>query len=228
MKRKLNPDLTLAKIKNSSAAPIYRRFILGETLNANEYETLLALAVCFLNADAVDVRRLGYRILVEYGNQTGDYAPLYEVAINQGLYPVSKFIEERYIADERRNFFTEWNAAFVERYASDVGYLTEEQRSLGQFFAEQKTATVAVVAPTSYGKSELILSAVKEYAGKNICVLTSTRALLGQTQKRIREVGKKYFSKIVVHPEMYNANGAPCLAVLTQERLLRLFRARCH
>ncbi len=224
MKRKLNPDLTLAKIKNSSAAPIYRRFIVGEKLSDSEYVTLLKLALCFLNAEAVDVRRLGYRILVEYGNQTGDYAPLYEVAINQGLYPVSKFIEERYIADERRNFFTEWNAAFVEQYASDFGYLTEEQRSLGQFFAEQKNATVAVVAPTSYGKSELILSAVKEYAGKNICVLTSTRALLGQTQKRIRTVGKRFFSKIVVHPEMYNANDAPCLAVLTQERLLRLFK----
>ncbi|MBR4835351.1 MAG: DEAD/DEAH box helicase [Thermoguttaceae bacterium] len=224
MKRQFKRNLTLEQIKKTSFDALYHRFILGETLNANEYETLLALAVCFLNADAVDVRRLGYRILVEYGNQTGDYAPLYEVAINQGLYPVSKFIEERYIADERRNFFTEWNAAFVEQYASDVGYLTEEQRSLGQFFAEQKTATVAVVAPTSYGKSELILSAVKEHAGKNICVLTSTRALLGQTQKRIREVGKKYFSKIVVHPEMYNANGAPCLAVLTQERLLRLFK----
>ena len=50
---------------------------------------------------------------------------MYEIAINQGLYPVSKFIEERYIADERRNFFTEWNAAFVERYASEFGYLTE-------------------------------------------------------------------------------------------------------
>ncbi|MBQ9798595.1 MAG: DEAD/DEAH box helicase [Thermoguttaceae bacterium] len=224
MKRQFKRDLTLEEIKKTSFDALYHRFILGETLNANEYETLLALAVCFLNADAVDVRRLGYRILVEYGNQTGDYAPLYEVAINQGLYPVSQFIENRYIADERRNFFTEWNAAFVERYASEFGYLTEEQRSLGHFFTEQKNATVAVVAPTSYGKSELILSAVKEYAGKNICVLTSTRALLGQTQKRIREVGKKYFSKIIVHPEMYNANDAPCLAVLTQERLLRLFK----
>ncbi len=224
MKRQFKRDLTLEEIKKTSFDALYHRFILGETLNANEYETLLALAVCFLNADAVDVRRLGYRILVEYGNQTGEYAPLYEVAINQGLYPVSQFIENRCIADERRNFFTEWNAAFVERYASEFGYLTEEQRSLGQFFTEQKAATVAVVAPTSYGKSELILSAVKEYAGKNICVLTSTRALLGQTQKRIREVGKKYFSKIIVHPEMYNANGAPCLAVLTQERLLRLFK----
>ena len=38
MKRKLKPDLTLAKIKNSSAAPIYRRFIVGEKLSDNEYE----------------------------------------------------------------------------------------------------------------------------------------------------------------------------------------------
>lgn len=92
------------------------------------------------------------------------------------------------------------------------------------FFESKKEDTVSVIAPTSYGKSELILSAVKEYAGRKICVLTSTKALLVQTKKRIQQISKGIFSKVVVHPEMYNPNDTSCLAVLTQERLLRIFK----
>jgi replicative superfamily II helicase len=45
-----------------------------------------------------------------------------------------------------------------------------------------------------------------------------------QTKKRIQCVGKGIFSKIIVHPEMYNLSDQSCLAVLTQERLLRLLK----
>ena len=92
------------------------------------------------------------------------------------------------------------------------------------FFERKKEDTVSVVAPTSYGKSELISSAVKEYAGRKICVLTSTKALLIQTKKRIQKISKDIFPKVVVHPEMYNPKDTSCLAVLTQERLLRIFK----
>lgn len=217
-------DLTLAKIRNTDFASLYDRFIVGEKLSQKQYETLLAIAICFTNADDVNVQQLGYRIVVEYCNQTNDYIPLYEIAVNKGLYPVSKFIEQHYIDDSRRNFFTEWNDAFTEQYVSGEVCRSEQQNSLVHFFESKKDNTVSVIAPTSYGKSELILSAVKEYAGKKICVLTSTKALLVQTKKRIQQISKGIFPKIVVHPEMYNPNDSSCLAVLTQERLLRIFK----
>lgn len=171
-----------------------------------------------------NVQQLGYRIVVEYCNQTDDYIPLYEIAVNKGLYPVSKFIEQHYIDDSKRNFFTEWNDAFTEQYVSGEVCRSEQQNSLVHFFESKKDDTVSVIAPTSYGKSELILSAVKEYAGKKICVLTPTKALLIQTKKRVQQISKGIFPKIVVHPEMYNPNDSSCLAVLTQERLLRIFK----
>ena len=217
-------DLTLAKIKNTNFVSLYNRFIIGEQLYHKEYETLLAIAICFTNADDVKVQQLGYRIIVEYCNQTNNYTPLYEISINKGLYPVSKFIEQHYIPEDRKNFFTEWNDAFLEQYAVGDVYQSEQQHMLVNFFDDKKSDTVSVIAPTSYGKSELILSAVKEYAGKKICVLTSTKALLIQTKKRIQSVSKGIFPKIVVHPEMYNSNDPSCLAVLTQERLLRIFK----
>lgn len=184
----------------------------------------MAIAICFTNADDTNVQGLGYRIVVEYCNQRRDYIPLYEIAVNKGLYPVSKFIEKHYIDDSKRNFFTEWNDAFVEQYVSGEICRSEQQNSLVHFFESKKEDTVSVIAPTSYGKSELILSAVKEYAGRKICVLTSTKALLVQTKKRIQQISKGIFSKVVVHPEMYNPNDTSCLAVLTQERLLRIFK----
>lgn len=217
-------DLTLAKIKNTDFASIYDRFIVGEKLSQKQYEILLAIAICFTNADDTNVQQLGYRIVVEYCNQTNDYIPLYEIAVNKGLYPVSKFIEQHYIDDSKRNFFTEWNDAFTEQYVSGEICRSEQQNSLVHFFESKKDNTVSVIAPTSYGKSELIISAVKEYAGKRICVLTSTKALLVQTKKRVQQICKGIFPKIVVHPEMYNPNDPSCLAVLTQERLLRIFK----
>lgn len=217
-------DLTLAKIRNTDFASLYDRFIVGEKLSQKQYEILLAIAICFTNADDTNVQQLGYRIVVEYCNHTNDYIPLYEIAVNKGLYPVSKFIEQHYIDDSKRNFFTEWNDAFTEQYVSGEVCRSEQQNSLVHFFESKKDDTVSVIAPTSYGKSELILSAVKEYAGKKICVLASTKALLIQTKKRVQQISKGIFPKIVVHPEMYNPNDSSCLAVLTQERLLRIFK----
>lgn len=217
-------DLTLAKIRNTNFALLYDRFILGEKLSKKQYEVLLAIAICFTNADDVNVQQLGYRIVVEYCNNSNDYIPLYEIAINKGLYPISRFIEQHYIDDAKRNFFTEWNDAFTEQYASGEMCRSEQQKSLVNFFESKKDDAVSVIAPTSYGKSELILSAVKEYAGRKICIITSTKALLIQTKKRIQQISKGIFPKIVVHPEMYNPNDSSCLAVLTQERLLRIFK----
>ena len=110
--------------------------------------------------------------------------PLYEIAINKGLYPVSKFIERHYIDDDQRNFFTEWNDAFTEQYISGDICRSEQQDALIKFFEKKYNNTISISAPTSYGKSELILSTIKEYKGRKICVLTSTKALLTQTKKR--------------------------------------------
>ncbi len=217
-------DLTLTKINNTNFATLYDRFIIGDELSIKQYESMLAIAICFTNANDIYVQQLGYRIIVDYCNQTSDYIPLYEIAINKGLYPISKFIEQHYIYDEQRNFFTEWNDAFVEQYAVGSMYQSEQQYSLSNFFEDKMRSTVSVIAPTSYGKSQLILSAVKEYSGKKICVITSSKALLIQTKNRIQSVNKGEFSKIVVHPEMYNPNDPSCIAVLTQERLQRLFK----
>ena len=221
-------DLTLRKLNNTNFASLYDRFIVGEELSPKEYECLLAIAICFTNATDVLVQQLGYRIIVEFCNQKNSYTSLYEISINKGLYPVSNFIERHCVSEEQRNFFREGNSAFLSQYADEDIYQSEQQHELVEFFTSKAAETISVIAPTSYGKSELILAAVKEYAGKKICILTSTKALLTQTKKRVQTVSRGIFPKIIVHPEMYNKNAASCLAVLTQERLLRIFKKDPH
>src|SRR5699024_7916662 len=173
--------------------------IIGEKLSQKQYEILLAIAICFTNADDINVQQLGYRIVVEYCNQTDNYIPLYEIAVNKGLYHVSKFIEQHCIDDSKRNFFTEWNDAFTEQYVSGNVCRSEQQNSLVNFFESKKDDTVSVIAPTSYGKSELILSAVKEYEGGRILILTSTKVILKQTQKKVQQINYCIISNNVVH-----------------------------
>ena len=217
-------ELTLHRLKNTVFPELYSRYMLNGYLPLHDMEKLLSVAVYLVNIENVTLQHLGYRIIVDYCNNSGNYRPLYEIANSYGLYPVSKFIEDHYIADDERNFFSAWNDASVEQYHHDSIYQTEEQRELDDFYIDGKADNVSVVAPTSYGKSELILESIKQYQGKKICIVTSTKALLMQMKKRIVSSGVVSGKKIVMHPEMYNSKDAACIAVLTQERFQRLLK----
>lgn len=149
---------------------------------------------------------------------------IYEIAINKGLYPISRYIEHNLVDKTQKNFYTEWNDAFTEHYIQNDICHSEQQHDLIEFFKSNGDKTLSIIAPTSYGKSELILSAIEAFAGKRICILTSTKALLTQTRKRVKQMPELGFAKIIVHPEMYNSQDESCLAILTQERLLKLLK----
>ena len=217
-------SLTLRKIKNTGFPALYERFLLNIKMTQRDYEAILALAVIFLNSDNLIIQKLGYRIVVIYTNRTKDFAPLYEVAINKGLYPIAKLIDEKHLAETRKNFFTELNASLIEAYKEDSIYLSEQQYLLNRFYLSHKNGSVSVVAPTSYGKTSLIIKTIADNPGKNICIITPTKSLLAQTRKRVLDANIPGLKKIVVHPDMYNPSDLNCVAVLTQERLLRLLK----
>ena len=221
----MSNKLTLRKLKNTGFPGLYKTFMINpDQKNKKELVSILSIAIVLINLDDEVLQHLGYRIIVEYCNRSRNYHPLYEVAVNYGLYPVSKFIEEHYIAEQDRNIFTYWNDAYTELYKQGDVFLTDQQYALSSFFANNQDVTVSIVAPTSYGKSELIIKAVEEFKNRRICVITSTKALLMQTKRRIKDAGIVDGTKIIVHPEMYNIQASSCVAVLTQERLLRLFK----
>lgn len=217
-------ELTIRRIKNTEFVNLYSKLITNAELSYCEREKLLEIAIIFINSQDLYVKRLGYRIIVVYSNRFNDYSPLYDISINQELYPISRFIENNLLPEEQKNFFTELNAAYTTIFDKDEKCQSGEQYILNDFYIKNLKKSISVVAPTSYGKTDLILDTLKHVAGSNVCILTPTKSLLAQTRKRILAEKIDGITKIVVHPEMYNPQNDNCVAVLTQERLLSLLK----
>lgn len=218
-------DLSIKRLKNTSFVKLYRDFILNKNMCSDKYIKILALATLFLNSNDEYIKRLGYRMIIIYSNQTNDYKPLYEIAINLGIIPIAQFIQKLEKYSFNKTLFTELNSSFFELYHSNDVYYSEEQKELIDFYYDKKDSTVSIIAPTSYGKTDLILSTLRECKNKNICIITPTKSLLAQTKMRIINSNILWINKIITHPEMYNGNEKSIVAVLTQERLLRLLKS---
>lgn len=195
----------------------------NDELQENELETILAIGLYFIGLDNVIFQKFGYRLFLLYSNKTGDYKPLYELSLNKGLIPIAQFIEENLdYSKEYGNIQTEINSINNAEFKWNNSYKTVGQYKLNKVTGALKSDSQIIVAPTSYGKTEMILSFIKNESYKKICIITPTKSLLAQTKKRIiNYFGQK---KIITYPEMYNDKDDEIIAVLTQERLLRLLQ----
>lgn len=220
-------DLTLKRLKNTNFEDLYKKLLIGgESLTKIEYKKLLSLAIIFINENDPNIFKLGYRIIVLYCNQTKNYKPLYDIAFNKGLYPIVKTIErnENYNSEIEDSFFRLFQSAFGENYKIDDIYLSEQQNDLNSFFTMNHEKSLTVIAPTSYGKSQLIISTIRKETIGNICIIVPTKALITQTKRRLMEADLTNIKKMITHPEMYLDSDKNIIAILTQERLLRLLR----
>ncbi|OXE95022.1 DEAD/DEAH box helicase, partial [Flavobacterium araucananum] len=103
-------------------------------------------------------------------------------------------------------------------------YISNGQKKLIES-STQNNSNVVLVAPTSYGKSEIIVNKVFSNLDKKVCVIVPSKALLAQTKKRLLENSiNNELQRIITHPEMYKGTETNFVAVLTQERLLRLLQ----
>lgn len=92
-------------------------------------------------------------------------------------------------------------------------------------FSNSNNGDFVLIAPTSYGKSNIIVSKAKINKSKRVCIIAPSKSLLSQTKKRLlKGEQNNTFNKIITHPEMYLGNETSFVAVLTQERLLRLIQ----
>lgn len=110
------------------------------------------------------------------------------------------------------------------KFKYDGTYKTAEQLRLGEAVEQSTTQYQVIIAPTSYGKTELILTFIENNRSKKICIITPTKALAAQTKKRI--INHFNYKKVITYPEMFCSSDEHTgfVAVLTQERLLRLLQ----
>lgn len=216
--------LTLKRLYNTEFKSLYWKFLSSPgNMTIKELEVLLSLGTYFVSLENEHIQKLGYRIFLLYSKYTEDYKPLYELSINKGFIPIAQFIYENLkYAEKFGNLQTAINKAVNQDFRQRNQYKTIGQVLLYNNVITSEAKSYIVVAPTSYGKTELILSFLDSAPNKNACIITPTKSLLAQTKKRIlNHIGNQ---KIITRPEMYSENDKRITAVLTQERLLRLLQ----
>lgn len=108
------------------------------------------------------------------------------MSLNKGLIPISEFIDSKLkYSEQYGNLYTEINSIESASFKWKNSYQT-----IGQFelFKKSKLLTLdsqIIVAPTSYGKTELILSFIDHSLFKKICIISPTKSLLAQTKKEL-------------------------------------------
>jgi len=220
-------NISLGKIKHHSFSELYKilltsyvKLFKADELNEDDRKTILSLIVLFMNQSDRMMQRLAYRMALAYGNKTKDLLPLHDLALNWGLIPVAALIRKIKSSDLNADrFLSEIVETYIEKFRDREILETEAQVRLKRFFLENSNQSVTVIAPTSYGKSELITTLIKLSKGKRICIVVPSKALLAQTKKRLLEEKIDWVSKVIVHPDMYRKSDMSAVYVLTQERL---------
>lgn len=217
-------ELTIRKLANTKFKDLYFRLLSKDEMEDSEVVKLLAIAVLLLNHQTPEIKHLGYRIILFYGNLTGRYEALYDVALHHGLHPVSAVIGNNFPEDDHRSdsFIRQIVGSYVDTFRDQGIVLTEQQEALRTFVQSEYEHSSVVVAPTSYGKSELIIKSVNDNPRSKILILVPSKALLAQTKKRLIYADIEGLGKVISHPEMYVEGRNDRAFVLTQERLSRL------
>ncbi|TXJ58835.1 DEAD/DEAH box helicase [Brachyspira aalborgi] len=216
-------DIKIEDIDKINFKDLYLRLIKKDkNISDKDKIYLLTLAILFVNSKNENVKKLGYKIILKYSNLFEDYIPLYDVAINLNYIPICHFIEKM---PKYSNYFNnKFNNILMSSFCNlfkdaDKIYYTGEQKKLKEDFINYKDKDVLVIAPTSYGKSELVLSLIKDF--DKIAIIVPTKALIYQYKSRISKFlkDKEIFSNIFTGIDAYNNSIKKYICILTQERL---------
>ena len=97
---------------------------------------------------------------------------------------------------------------------------TYEQKYNQDKFIHSNNNEIAYIAPTSYGKSSIISEKILTDRHNKIGIIVPTKSLINQTYNFIKQQILNY--KIIMFDEMYEDDDEKFIAIITQERGLRL------
>ncbi|NRA59966.1 MAG: DEAD/DEAH box helicase [Psychrobium sp.] len=204
---------------------LFMKLTKGEQLSSYEYSYILSCAIIFLKEYSRDKRKstnfeFSYFIILKYSIKTGDYNPLFDLSTSFGFYPISKYIlDNELISQENLQSFLIDNQ--LERFKYKNITETFEQNKFRKEMISSEEQDNSYVAPTSFGKSSLIIDIIENLKTNKIAIIVPTKSLLTQTYRMVSDAFKN--KKIIFHDEMYD-NEDEFIAVFTQERALRLLK----
>lgn len=202
-----------------------KKMSINSALDSEELEFLLGCAVLFLKEYSNDKRKspyfeIAYYIVLKCAINNDLYEPILDVSSNFGLYPISRYIirNKLFIADASSEFSLGYQ---LEKFR--YGGITEtyEQRQNREILAASESDENCYVAPTSFGKSSLIVEIIKNKEQSRVSIIVPTKSLLIQTYKVIKNNFPE--KNIIFHDEMYDGS-SEFVSIFTQERALRLLK----
>ncbi len=208
----------------SDFARIMRKLYENKAMDEGEKSYILGCVLLLLkeydNTNEKELFELAYSIVLRYSIGTNDYQPLYDVSCNYGFYPTVKFINQKKLLEKSfiQNAILDYK---VKNKFTNDGYVeTYEQNKTRLNIISSDKSSIAFIAPTSSGKSSLIIQHLrKNDVIKKAVVLVPTKSLIAQSYMDLRKgITNK---KIISHEGMYNGE-TEFVGALTQERLLRL------
>lgn len=215
----------LSSLKNIE---IFRKTVkklnLNEVLTEQEKEYLLARAIILtkeyeLNKEYTGYLEFAYYIILKYSIKYNDYKPLYDFSINFGYYPISNTITKlNLIQMDSIDDIIIKNG--INKFKKKDIVETYEQKYNQDKFIHSNNNEIAYIAPTSYGKSSIISEKILTDRHNKIGIIVPTKSLINQTYNFIKQQILNY--KIIMFDEMYEDDDEKFIAIITQERGLRL------
>lgn len=205
-----------------------------------EEEKLLALSCAIIFLRAYDQSNspksyieLAYYIILKYSLTFEDYEPLFDVATNLGFYPiVHALVRSSKIGENQEENFSEGpvfssisSALIPERIRREFSHgnviETFEQKKCRTNLIHAADNAISYVAPTSFGKSNVIAEHLKNNwsNAKRVAIIVPSKSLLLQTYRLVKSWALS--AKILIHDEMYDKQNR-FIGIFTQERALRL------
>lgn len=208
-------------------AETMRKNSLNIKLNNPELEFILSCAIVFLNEYSGDKRKspffeIAYYIVLKSAVNNEYYEPLLDTSSNFGLYPIAQYIVKNNLTKgfASTSFSLEYQ---LEKFKSNGITETYEQKKYKSQIIESDSKENCYIAPTSFGKSTLIVDIINARTPKRTAIIVPTKSLLIQTYRLI----KSNFPQrhVIFHDEMHDG-ADEFISIFTQERALRLLKDR--
>lgn len=208
---------------------IIEKLTLDENLNYEERVYILTCAILFIKHYQEDNRYtsyadIAYYLILKYSLKYADYKPLYDFSVNFGFYPVTKSLLTMKLIDE--NSIHESIIDFkLDKFKNETNDIeTLEQNIKSKKFLNDTVNETSYLAPTSFGKSSLIIKYIRQLdVNLKIVIVVPTKSLLMQTYRMVKAANLQ--RKIIIHDEMYDDESS-LIAIFTQERSLRLMERK--
>lgn len=223
---------TLTRIKNRDEIrnPIVELLYKKSEITNKDAEFLYSVALILINEYSSEIEKgVDKNLLIEYAYfiiattafKGNDFRALYDFSVNYGYYPIArKIIDLNLLPDMNINHaITDLS---IDKFEDRDKILTFQQKKVFEEVLNDGGNAVSFLAPTSYGKSELIFDHLSKNEDKNyIGIVVPTKALIDQVYREAKKRIKD--RKLIIHDQNYTKlEDKRILTITTQERALRL------